>query len=483
MIGNPQPGEFEEKAFLKMLDRFIADDLTPSDAQRLRTTLLNEEIARLLYVEYMDLHAELGCQGQQPPHIAPDFLDQPARSSLRSGRWLSLVAGVLAVCTWLAWAQIFPNPIFQQIFGPLPVVGWIEHGNVELRSLRRFGNARDDSPQVVRELRIGDELLALSDQVTFHLQSGARAFLANGRDGSPARFAITSDNSCELKSGLAFFQVPQSASGFKVTAGAAEFVDFGTEFSVFLDAASNAEIHVLKGAVSARVQGEQKSVLLLGGDASIVGSASPKVEQIPFQPREFARVAMSAYGIEFLPPSVAFHPERRPLRIADFTGETMSAETTSAETTPAHLSLEGQNLSFEDERTFHFPFKFDATRKKPFSGHFGGKQRVAAQQQFDSYLLSLEPVEKQRQTATTGEIRFERPILAVITSFEDLVTTGQQLDGYLIQSSGDTIELSGSGQDFIQLSEDSKTIRYSFEIFSPSMDAIRILVATEDHSK
>lgn len=104
---------------------------------------------------------------------------------------------------------------------------------------------------------------------------------------APADFEITGNNGLKLQTGRLSATVPPSAHGFTVTAKGFSVVDYGTEFGVAVDSASDSsrksEVHVFKGEVVLKAGGERH---LKKNEAVRIAAGS--VESIPDQPNQFS---------------------------------------------------------------------------------------------------------------------------------------------------------------------------------------------------
>ena len=110
----------------------------------------------------------------------------------------------------------------------------------------------DTSAQVVHadgslppsELHEGSVLTIERGTVELTLQSGVQALVEG-----PAQVVGEGENSLELRSGRAWFDVPSTAIGFTCSTPEFEIVDLGTRFGVLAEEGQNPSVHVFSGKV------------------------------------------------------------------------------------------------------------------------------------------------------------------------------------------------------------------------------------------
>lgn len=135
----------------------------------------------------------------------------------------------------------------------IALVGWLFRPGVAAiapaATLTDVTNARwHRSPALVRgaAIPVGPvRLEAGSAQVTF--ASGAVVAL-----NAPAEIEVLGPNRVFLRDGRIIPFVPPSAKGFTVVSPSSEVVDFGTEFSIGVDASGQTDVYVIDGEVDVR---------------------------------------------------------------------------------------------------------------------------------------------------------------------------------------------------------------------------------------
>ena len=112
---------------------------------------------------------------------------------------------------------------------------------------------------------------------------------------------------------------------------------------------------------------------------------------------------------------------------------------------------------------------------------------VPAAVHVDSYLFHASPTKRSGRRDVSGEIRFRRPILAVVTETDDL-TRGRSVFGVKnVQYTNDQgygLEaIVGAGAndrvDVIELKDDRHTLSFTLNVGN-AIDQFRVLVAADD---
>lgn len=110
---------------------------------------------------------------------------------------------------------------------------------------------------------------------------------------APCRFRLLSPNRMFLENGTVTARVPTEAIGFKIETPSSTFEDFGTEFGVIVNAASNSEIHVFDGEVgvcsSIRNQGQRAHRLTQGHCAVTDLNGGVYIDQSHYGSHQFLR--------------------------------------------------------------------------------------------------------------------------------------------------------------------------------------------------
>jgi hypothetical protein len=105
----------------------------------------------------------------------------------------------------------------------------------------------------------------------------------------PARIRLAGGARVRLERGCLTARVPKGAEGFRVDTPSSEVVDLGTEFGVRVGADGSSEVHVLRGRVQARRDGQDAFVQLAEGHGLRFAALARQVEAIGSDPVRFVR--------------------------------------------------------------------------------------------------------------------------------------------------------------------------------------------------
>ncbi|OGV70939.1 MAG: hypothetical protein A2283_17310 [Lentisphaerae bacterium RIFOXYA12_FULL_48_11] len=112
----------------------------------------------------------------------------------------------------------------------------------------------------------------------------------------PARLRIKSVDHVVLYQGNLVADVPKNAIGFRVDTPSSEVVDLGTVFGVSVDPKGVSEVHVIKGKVKARKNGNQRFVDLVENEARSFSKDEALARTIESNLDKFLRVLPGKSG-------------------------------------------------------------------------------------------------------------------------------------------------------------------------------------------
>jgi hypothetical protein len=265
------PGEL-----LALFDDYCDDRIDPEGLAELEAILRAEPGARGDFVEYLQLHAELGfsARARRAASAALSRFEkaEPVRPRwIPPTRWMAAAALVLAstgfgLGSWAWWSS---RPAGADAREP---VAWL----LNAQDCRWAGGGEPGEPDggsPGRDMRAGKVLRLERGLAEVEFERGARVILKG-----PARLELISGNAARLYSGSMTAKVPPSAHGFSVDSPQGHVVDLGTEFGLAVegDAASGTtSVHVFSGTLTARPNGRSGRVVTLGRDqgARIDGQA------------------------------------------------------------------------------------------------------------------------------------------------------------------------------------------------------------------
>lgn len=313
-----------------------------------------------------------------------------------------------------------------------------------------------------REIQAGYRHKADSGLFRLEYRNGAVV----GIEG-PANFEVASATSLKLDQGRLNAWCPTSAHGFQVITSSAVVKDLGTSFGVSAHKDGSADYLVLEGVIEVTAGKDTRKLEV--GDA-LSSSGSKGLTDLAFQPAGFAKTWPLTFGIL----------------------STKGAVVTAPPGTPDQL------ISLEDnDSVFVFPEKRDVPFEKPIHAELiapgqypakgaPGKQTVAAQPgiRVGSYLIRYNPVGRQEKDFRRfeGEVRFDRPVVAVCT----VKATLDETDGIFSTTDWSKTEKSGEFRgidldqperftDRVTLSEDRQTVKILFYA-GVSTDDVRVIV-------
>ncbi|QDT53300.1 FecR protein [Caulifigura coniformis] len=465
--------------WLETIDAFIAGQLDAASVHKFQERLRHDPEARLVYIEYLDLHFDLleEAGGLAPAETVARSARHPrSRKAVLAG----VAAAVMALVAWRFWPGNGPLPVIADRVpvASAPDVTVPEPAAAPIAArIVRLGDVRwTDSGLIPGEgdtLRAGDVLDFTGGSVELEFESGVRACLVSA-EGGTSRLRIMSSNACQFESGCGTFSVPEQARGFSVETAGGRYVDHGTEFGVSVDPRGPSQVHVIDGEVEAITRRPSPPMKLSKGSAAALDGAGESVVAVEFRPREFLRPATLAWGLEQYSNEIAPHLVLPPSLKRD-------ANLAQGAT---HLLLERRGIVTEADWENDSASVFEVTE----SGKTAARRSlVPAGARVDSYLFHASPSMGRGRRDLSGEVRFRRPVLAVITETDDLIRSKDVFGSPDVQYAPDV----GHGLetvvgadakdrvDVIELSEDRRTLRFSLNLGN-AIDQFRVLVSADD---
>ena len=468
--------------WLETIDAFIAGRLDAESSREFQERLRNDEQARLVYIEYLDLHFEL-LQGAGRLTDA-ESAARKAREP-RYGRLLAAGAAAAAIVlvAWGLWPRakqvavdanpanppVAASPTAETPSEPAPPP------QIAARLVRVINARWTDSqfiPLAGDRLRVGDVLDFTSGSIELEFDSGVMACLV-ANEGVTARLRLTASNACQFESGCATFSVPEQARGFSVQTLGGRYVDQGTEFGVEVDPRGPSQVHVIDGRVEAIARQAAQPLMLSKGSAAALDAAGQAPVPIAFKPEAFLRPATLSWGIETYSGSIQPHLVPPP----SLTRDAGLAEKAT------HLLLEQRGVAQSGWQNESRNVVEIVDSGKAAIGSFS----VPAAAHVDSYLFHASPTKTSGRRDVSGEIHFRRPILAVITETDDLTRGRGVFGGKGVQYTNDQgyglESIIGAGVndrvDVIELKDDRHTLRFTLNVGN-AIDQFRVLVAADD---
>ncbi len=284
-----------ERRQLHILADAMADGtVTVQEAEQLTALLKDNPEAQDLYLDYLDVHANLSWMFRDgEPVILPETRRQgsASRTQARSqigfstSFWRISVVAMIAASVIGLMMLLWPSTSEQTTT--------TEEGDASptFCRLTRSAGARWKAD---KEVKTGDrlgsqhvELEAGIVEMTF--DNGVKAVLAG-----PADLELIDDMHTWLHRGRVVFHVPPSAIGFTLETTEANVMDLGTEFGVHTEESIGTEVQVYEGEVVAEFKtlagSQQPSQRLQGGQAlRIAPGEGEEPEELRFWPERFVR--------------------------------------------------------------------------------------------------------------------------------------------------------------------------------------------------
>ena len=220
---------------IALCDRLCDGTLTAEERERLEALVLSDATLRRLYVEHLQLHAQLTQNSARfsdasLPTILQAVTPPSATRWSISPRVWNAVAALLLVAIGITWL--------------------IPHRDHDLAVLQEARNARWANSTLPTEpgsaLSAG-RLHLIDGLARLRFRDGAEVTLEG-----PAEFELISRHLCRLQSGSLVAHVPEAARGFTVLTKEATLIDHGTDFGLSTDRDGRASVHVMQGEVELR---------------------------------------------------------------------------------------------------------------------------------------------------------------------------------------------------------------------------------------
>jgi hypothetical protein len=218
-----------------LIDRYLADDLTPDEFSQLERMLLADAAARDFFVGYCRLETQLhktfrarraGAMALQ--RVVGRGQVSPRRAARRWPRVAAAAAVVLIVGGLVAWALREPSK-----------------GPAELAWLTNAQNC-DWASGLPGSLLAGQRIAIRQGLAEFRMAGGATVVLEG-----PADVELLSRDAVRLNRGKLAARVGEKGKGFQVVLPQGRVVDLGTEFGVSVAEDGSSDVTVFEGEVEA----------------------------------------------------------------------------------------------------------------------------------------------------------------------------------------------------------------------------------------
>lgn len=275
----------DQNLLLQLIAEVLDGSVDEERREALNTLLKNNSAARRLYREHMELHASLHLDytGGLPAHAMP--VSRPGTVTDSGVTWFSTqrggLAAVLAVAACIAVVATFSW--LQQPEETSMAAQSIEATVESFVTIKQVRAARWDSGNLptAEGARLGAGTMRLIEGlVTLDFDSGAQVNLE-----APSELTLVDAMNVHLVKGTVVADIPDSATGFRVTTPSANVVDFGTRFSVSVAALTGGtRTQVYEGLVEVQSKLSGEVVSLKTGqrnsvEEGILGSAQDDLSE------------------------------------------------------------------------------------------------------------------------------------------------------------------------------------------------------------
>lgn len=349
------------------------------------------------------------------------------------------------------------------------------HGNVSssLASVAHLGDAKwANGADFTAGEYLGKERLRLSSGIVrLDFANGVRVTLEG-----PADFELIGPTETRLHSGTMFAHVPPEGIGFEVHTERGNVVDLGTTFGITVSENGSTDVSVYEGEVKVTPAQSIEEKLITEGNFVTLTEDSDTFPTKALVSRSF-RGWPVLFGVLDTGGNIRFVNAQRvrsPSDVTDLDNIVVFPEQLTARPSP------------DLKVTITEPGKYSVS---DFEAK--GKSMPGNDGRVTSYLVQYNPPydadeEEGQQINFTGQISFDRPILAVIANRDQLTLSDKTLgnDRYeYFSKPGRGLE----HDDFLTLSDDRRTLQVDWHVLQKlkrGKDQIRVIVgASSEDSK
>jgi len=298
-------------------------------------------------------------------------------------------------------------------------------------------------------------------RVELELDNGVRLAIEG-----PARFELDSLFHGVLHQGALAANVPPQGVGFKIDTPSLSVVDLGTEFALRVTETGVSDVHVFAGEVEASMRNQPG-----GGDRKLLGSsvtrrAKPtgsRLETVDFDPAQFASPPRVLAGVERFSGGI---------RVLANPPETVRPGTYQHN----YMLLFQEQAGVELENALPISFTGPGCHQVRKTGE---GVNLPAGQRIDSYFVHYDVRRGDKTSKVRGTVRFERPILGVISGGSQMTRTNELLGSWCTGYADPAKERKDLGDDLVTISGDRRTLTLEWG-FDGTADQIRVLVDPEE---
>lgn len=459
-----------------LVSMFFDDHLSDADCNKLQLRLQTDPSARRFYTQYavmqshITLHFNHGLDSETSVKSKPLYSKKCFRV-LETTTYFSIIGIAILICICAFGLIQFAQPEVQddsELF-QYPYIARIERSEDV--------KWQDEIARPVKTFLRDKELLSmLEGEVEVHLKSGT-TLIFHG----PSNFRIEEDN-ISLSLGKLIADVTKKAIGFSVETPSGKVVDLGTTFSVTVTPEKKTEVQVFRGKVNISnfdAEGtEFFSNILSANQAAEFEFTAKEIKDSIFSSIDFLQIITRDYAI------------------SDF-----SENNILQENIPDAVAAGLFDQYEDDNKVFIFPEKKNVLLKSDVQsaisrpGTYQNEREISRNldtipggTRVDSFRIYFNPVgHPQNMVTVQGKIHFNRPVIGILTSNEQLLKTSSLFSSLIVDSpsrltfhsSNKAEKIKRQHSDVLSLSDDRKVITYQFMTYGKYVDDLRVLIESE----
>ncbi|WP_437231109.1 FecR domain-containing protein [Planctomicrobium sp. SH661] len=472
-----------------MTERMLLGEMEREEFEHFETLLLEDPAARLVYLEHLQVHAQLGNQqGAVRSLKSGTFLDRSEHPvSWHWVFWLTLAACILVLGVFSAFHEA-PAP------NALPIAGDAVRSR-QILGRMLLDTRQDESEGTAQSIWTRESLhiecgvpLAFGQEIReIRLRNGVRCSLQG-----PARFTFNSLSELKLDYGTIVATVPEQAVGFTVVTSDLRVVDLGTTFGVSMSQDGHFESHVFRGLISISPMNPNLGTSPVQVQAGESVRVDVRELQVPLEPHQ-NQAQVTRQVLQVLQESDApscFQCVSRLYGIRELTGQLEYLPEAPASVMPGKLSSDQSIRIFrEHERiTLTKPLRVVPPDPATYAAPEDLRDiELPAGTQCTSYFLHCDL--RTGRAVLEGTVRFDRPIVGVTFDTRDLAESDSifGLSGVEYPSAADVLEkgmsrgsvVTHDGKierfDSVKIHEDRHTVTVNMQAIDNYIDQLRIL--------
>jgi len=444
----------------ELISGYLDESLTEDEQQELAEWIKSDQANARHFAKAVMLHDRLQCEVGAEAETRKS-LDEPAVAETEepkivpfpfSGvgtRVLQLAAAVVLMLAILYWPT---GPENQVVEAPVEPTGFATVAHV---LSAEFENGSD----LTKGQRLGEQTIALkSGLLRLQFDTGVEVTLQG-----PAKYDLLRVDRTRLTSGLLTADVPPGAEGFRVDTPTAEVTDLGTSFGVRFDANGASHVSVFDGKVEIEEPESGEKKLLKEGEAARV-TAEHKLESAEFDTKPFERVWPISTGIVESSEIFQLAPPW-PRRLSFISSDDH-----------VYLIPDGFRRRLQNELRVNISEPGEVVTEDQLT-----PKTISPGHPVRAFIIQHQP-ETPRQRGEVkrmvGSITFDRPILGVIVSEEELQMSSRRFSKRRVRPQPRRqLEFTGvPAGDRLTLSKDRLTLTIDLAAPNLSIDVLRVIV-------